>query len=370
MHGMAGVLEGCLHGVPMQSADILVGDDGAGAAQSGGGAQVPGRTQQRGTGQDAAGGPGDGDRDFDGVLRTHAGGALSPATRAAPTKPAWFCNWAGTTGTLTMPWTTGRNFSAFRLTPPPMMKRSGLKRKAILATTSPTRSPHSGQPRSFSSRTLERALRRPCRGFPCGRVRCSEQVCRRRKGRFRCRCEGDENDDAPDAGRPKRISAAGRIGVVEHDGGAPELGGEECRRPNPAQTGSMFAAVSTRPDLTTREGDADGARGAACNVDDVARHLRAASGVEGVGVGMRRRSATSVPLPVSTGAPLMPEPPMSMPRTFIPGDCTTGAACGQGRKLPRFHLATPSRPQETSPHVPPARFPRPYVLFHGWREQP
>ncbi len=44
-----------------------------------------------------------------------------------------------------------------------------------------------------------------------------------------------------------------------------------------------------------------------------------AFGVAGCGVGIRWRSAVSSPVFVSTGAPLIPEPPMSMPRTFILG---------------------------------------------------
>ncbi len=42
-----------------------------------------------------------------------------------------------------------------------------------------------------------------------------------------------------------------------------------------------------------------------------------ASGSEGSGVGMRWRGPASSPVARSTGAPLMPLPPMSMPRTFI-----------------------------------------------------
>jgi len=38
-------------------------------------------------------------------------------------------------------------------------------------------------------------------------------------------------------------------------------------------------------------------------------------GVDSPGVGMRRRSVASSPLARSTIAPLMPEPPMSIPRT-------------------------------------------------------
>ena len=40
-----------------------------------------------------------------------------------------------------------------------------------------------------------------------------------------------------------------------------------------------------------------------------------ASGVDGCGVSMRTRSAAVTPSERSTGAPVMPEPPMSMPST-------------------------------------------------------
>ena len=113
------------HGGAVEGPDIFVGDDRASSAQSGAGAKGPGLREQTRSSQHAAGASGKGDGNLD-----HAAGGPPAATSAAPTSPAWFCSWAGTTGTLTMPWTTGRNLSALRLTPPPMMKRSGLKRNA------------------------------------------------------------------------------------------------------------------------------------------------------------------------------------------------------------------------------------------------
>ncbi len=47
-----------------------------------------------------------------------------------------------------------------------------------------------------------------------------------------------------------------------------------------------------------------------------------APGVEGDGVGVRTRSAVKVPAARSTGHPLMPEPPMSMPKP-LEGPATT-----------------------------------------------
>jgi hypothetical protein len=38
---------------------------------------------------------------------------------------------------------------------------------------------------------------------------------------------------------------------------------------------------------------------------------------DGCGVATRTRSWANVPVPRSTGAPLMPEPPMSMPRIMV-----------------------------------------------------
>ena len=49
--------------------------------------------------------------------------AVVGATRAPPTIPASLCSWAGTT--VVRHSISGRNLSDWRLTPPPMMKRSG-----------------------------------------------------------------------------------------------------------------------------------------------------------------------------------------------------------------------------------------------------
>ena len=44
-----------------------------------------------------------------------------------------------------------------------------------------------------------------------------------------------------------------------------------------------------------------------------------ASGVEGCGVSIRNLPVSSLPRSVSTGAPLMPDPPISIPRTSMSG---------------------------------------------------
>ncbi len=127
----AGGFERGQHRCPVQTAHVLVRDDGARPAQAGLAAECTGSGEKTRADKDAALGAGDGDGNLDGCGRGHADPAkASDAMRAAPTMPAWFCSWAGTMGTLTRPCTIGRNLSAFRLTPPPRMMRSGLRRKA------------------------------------------------------------------------------------------------------------------------------------------------------------------------------------------------------------------------------------------------
>ena len=87
----------------MERSDNFVGDDGARAVQSAVAGQLAGAGEESGTDQYAASLARDVDRHFDGDAGFQEETSPPAATRAAPIRPAWFCNWAGTTGTLTMP---------------------------------------------------------------------------------------------------------------------------------------------------------------------------------------------------------------------------------------------------------------------------
>ena len=80
---------------------------------------------------------------------------------------------------------------------------------------------------------------------------------------------------------------------------------------------STLAAVNTVPPLTT-PGNVQpiGPVHSKCFAIS-ATVMPTASGVAGSGVSKRRRSVTRWPFLVSTTAPLMPVPPISIPRTFI-----------------------------------------------------
>ena len=75
----------------------------------------------------------------------------------------------------------------------------------------------------------------------------------------------------------------------------------------------MFAAVWTTPSRTTDGSVRPIVPGASSFVTISFTTAATASGVAGCGVGMRMRSAVKAPAARSTGAPLMPVPPMSTP---------------------------------------------------------
>ena len=84
----------------------------------------------------------------------------------------------------------------------------------------------------------------------------------------------------------------------------------------PIQPLSMFAAEKTVP-LRTIAGTVmpmglSPVRSLKCSATSPTT-FATASGVDGFGVSIRSRSAANSPVARSTGAPLMPEPPMSIP---------------------------------------------------------
>ena len=88
-----------------------------------------------------------------------------------------------------------------------------------------------------------------------------------------------------------------------------------ARVSSPSQAGSRLAAVSVFPSTTT-PGNVMPAGPVQLNAStNWPTVLATASGTAGWGVSSLTRSASSLPCPVSTGAALIPEPPISMPST-------------------------------------------------------
>ncbi len=98
----------------------------------------------------------------------------------------------------------------------------------------------------------------------------------------------------------------------------------------PIQDLSTFAAVFATPSWITAGKVTPTGMSSATSKEPMssATVSATASGVEGCGVGIRTRSAASSPLPRWTGAPLMPLPPMSIPKAFLlivsPWSCDAG----------------------------------------------
>ncbi|OIQ82877.1 hypothetical protein GALL_353380 [mine drainage metagenome] len=86
----------------------------------------------------------------------------------------------------------------------------------------------------------------------------------------------------------------------------------------PIQETSTFAALRATPCCTTAgKVTPTGVSAGRSNEPTTCATVRAtAAGVEGCGVGIRTRSAANAPVVRSTGAPLMPLPPMSIPNAM------------------------------------------------------
>ena len=86
----------------------------------------------------------------------------------------------------------------------------------------------------------------------------------------------------------------------------------------PIQAGPRLAAVLIRPSVTTPGKVIPTGPDQLNEVVSCFTTSATASGRAGRGVGIFRRSARSLPAAASTGAALMPEPPMSMPSACMP----------------------------------------------------
>src|SRR5215211_2917151 len=90
-----------------------------------------------------------------------------------------------------------------------------------------------------------------------------------------------------------------------------------ARRSKPIAALSMFAAVCTTPSLTTAGNpQPTGPSHPASRTTSIAVPT-IASGVAGLGVLILTLSSSNSPDCVSTGAPLIPDPPTSIPNTFM-----------------------------------------------------
>ena len=83
----------------------------------------------------------------------------------------------------------------------------------------------------------------------------------------------------------------------------------------PIQDGSRLAAVSVTPSTTTPGNVIPAGPRQPNDSTSCPTVLATVSGTAGCGVSSLTRSASNLPWAVSTGAPLIPEPPMSMPST-------------------------------------------------------
>ncbi len=135
----------------------------------------------------------------------------------------------------------------------------------------------------------------------------------------------------------------------------------------PIQAGSTLAAERATPCLITAGNVAPTGPVQSKCVDQLPTTSATASGVAGCGVRIRLRSVGSSPVAMSTGAPLMPVPPMSMPKA-CPG-CGAGAhVARQIRRCGRGVLGK-SRPSRADGRVTaPERVPaaRPPASWRSW----
>ena len=166
-------------------------------------------------------------------------------------------------------------------------------------------------------RCRPRATRRPCRRSRCGRARCWARARRRRN--IAAADAGAERDHEHDAlavaaGAEAHLGDAGGVGVVE----------DRCRASRAARSGPCprradplpcrrSQRVSVTPFFTTAGNVAPtGPFQSKCSTTSQRRRPRLRAS-PACGVSMRKRSSASAPASTSTGAPLMPVPPMSTP---------------------------------------------------------
>src|SRR5215218_5787102 len=256
------------------------------------------------------------ERSYSAVFKAARSG--SPA-RAAPAIPASLCISAATTFVRAVRW--GKNFSDFLLMPPPTTMRSGQRRNSTLWRYSSRRLAYSSQLRSSLLRALSAA--RCSASLPLTSM-CPNSVL----GTSRPPTKREVPMPVPSVSirttpscslpAPQRISArpAASASLTTLTGESSSLRSASSRS-KPIADLSMFAAVCTTPPLTTAgKPQPTGPCHPASRITSTVVST-IASGVAGLGVLILTLSLTSSPVSVSTGAPLIPEPPTSIPNTFM-----------------------------------------------------
>src|SRR6185437_2266958 len=115
---------------------------------------------------------------------------------------------------------------------------------------------------------------------------------------------------------------------------------------SPTQAGSRLAAVIVTPLITTPGNAIPAGPVQLKSWTSPCTALAIASGSAGRGVSTLIRSVMNVPLAVSTGAALIPEPPMSMPSTCTALPPLGSAAPGRGGTAEPGHShGAPSAPE-------------------------
>src|ERR1700733_1052922 len=248
-----------------------------------------------------------------------AGVALATAI-AAPTMPASFCRTAGTMRAR-MPVSSGTHFSDSLLIPPPTMNRSGDSSASMCCRYTSTRPAHLPQLMSCSSLacsdarfsaslpsismwpnsvfgtsvpSMNSALPIPVPSVSISTVPCSPTPA------------------------PNFISAIPAASAsFSTCTGLPAALANSARASKPTQAGSRLAAVLVTPLVTTPGNVMPIGPDHSNEVTSWLTTSATASGTAGCGVAIFFRSASSFPAATSTGAPLMPVPPISMPSACI-----------------------------------------------------
>src|ERR1035438_2472237 len=236
---------------------------------------------------------------------------------AAPTMPASLCRAAATTRARRL--SSGRNLSACLLIPPPTMNRSGASRASRWSMYSSTRPAHLPQLRSCSS--FARCEARVSASLPW--------ISMWPNSVFGTRIPSWNSalpipvpnvtittvPDSP-APAPNFISATPAASAsLSTLTWSPVASANSFRASRPIQVVSRLCAVMVVPLITT-PGNVIPAGPVQPNPLARSRTTSAtASGTAGRGVSILTRSAASLPVNTSTGAALIPVPPMSMPST-------------------------------------------------------
>jgi imidazole glycerol-phosphate synthase subunit HisF len=263
--------------------------------------------------------------------------AAAPAI-AAPTIPASLSKAAGTIRAR-MPVSRGTHFSDCLLIPPPTMNRSGDSTASMCRRYSSTFPAHLPQLMSCSS--LARSEARFSASSPRSST-CPNSVFGTSvpwmNSALPIPVPKVSISTVPfsPAPAPKATSAMPAASAsFSTRTGFPVAWPNNAAASSPIQAGSMFAAVLVTPSVTTPGKVIPTGPDQLKEVVSFLTTSATASGSAGRGVSIFCRSASSLPVVTSTGAALMPEPPMSMPSTrmAIEYSCPSAARARSGNIL-------------------------------------